>query len=86
MPRGKSNGVHAMTIVSNGSRLLSTSTNDIIASAIKSFVGTVPYAGPLFAEVVRLVIPQQRMDRIAAYARSLDARFSKSEQQVIRLA
>jgi hypothetical protein len=63
---------------------LSIAAADIIASAIKSFVGAVPVAGPLFAEVVGLVIPQQRMDRIAAYAQSLDPRLARVEQQLIR--
>jgi hypothetical protein len=63
---------------------LSTAAPDIIASAIKSFVGMVPVAGPLFAEVVGLVIPQQKMDRIAAFAKCLESRFDKFEVQFIR--
>jgi hypothetical protein len=50
---------------------------DLIASAAKSVVGTVPIAGSFLSEVVSNIIPNQRIDRLTKYARELDAKISK---------
>jgi len=63
---------------------LKAQTNDHITSGLKSIAGATPIAGPLLAEIIGSVIPNQRMDRIADFARKLDERISNLEQDAIR--
>ena len=50
---------------------------DFLASAAKSTLGIVPFAGPLLAELVGTVIPNQRIDRLTKYIKKLDEKISK---------
>jgi len=63
---------------------LKAQTNDYITSGLKLIAGATPVAGPLLAEIIGSVIPNQRMDRIADFARKLDERISNLEQDAIR--
>jgi hypothetical protein len=58
--------------------LHSNATDHSVAIA-KSVFGAVPIAGPFFCELIG-IIPGQRNDRLADYARSLDERLSNVEQ------
>lgn len=57
---------------------------DIIASTVKGLVGAIPIAGPLFAEFVGYVLPNQRLDRITKFLEIFDHRISKLEQEEVR--
>lgn len=62
---------------------LGNTTTDIIVSLTKGGIGAVPFVGSLIAEIVRNVIPNQRVDRIAEFVRLLGERFAKIEQDVL---
>tara|TARA_R100000687_G_C6445941_1_gene162858 strand:+ start:1524 stop:2243 length:720 start_codon:yes stop_codon:yes gene_type:complete len=63
---------------------LQNSRADYVASAAKSALGMVPFAGSLLAEVAGNVIPNQRIDRIVKYAEALESRLSIVEQDVVK--
>ncbi len=56
---------------------------DLIASAAKSVVGIVPFAGSLLNELVCNIIPNQRIDRLTKYVRELDEKLSKISSERI---
>ena len=57
---------------------------DYVTSAIKGFLGIVPFAGSLLAELAGTVIPNQRLDRITKFAETLERKLSGLEQDFIR--
>jgi hypothetical protein len=59
---------------------------DCVVSLAKAALGVFPYAGPLLAELVGTIIPEQRIDRIAKFAANLDERIKCLEKDVIRSA
>lgn len=57
---------------------------DYVASAAKAALGAVPFAGSLLIELAGTVIPKQRIDRIVNFAKALETRISKIEQEFVR--
>ncbi|MCK7460308.1 hypothetical protein [Idiomarina aminovorans] len=58
---------------------LKPSSTDYTVSGLKSVLGAVPVAGSLLSEIAGTVIPNQRVDRIADFARKLELRVSHLE-------
>jgi hypothetical protein len=63
---------------------LDSSPTDHAVSLVKAALGMVPVAGPFLAELAGTVIPRQRADRLADFARLLAGDLKKLEQQVLR--
>jgi hypothetical protein len=57
---------------------------DYVVSAAKAALGAVPFAGSLLAELAGTVIPNQRIDRIVSFAKTLESRIATIEQNFIR--
>lgn len=47
---------------------------DYLTSIAKGVVSSCPLIGPIAAEAIGIIIPQQRLDRVAAFLKELDAR------------
>ena len=45
---------------------------DYVLNAVKAAVGPIPIVGPLVSELVGVVIPNQRLDRIAKFLVELE--------------
>lgn len=60
-------------------------TIDYVTSAAKAALSTVPFAGSLLAEVAGVIIPNQRIERIVKFARILDSKISRIDQDLIRM-
>src|SRR5687767_1985930 len=58
---------------------------DHLVSTVKAAAGFTPLGG-LLSEVVGVVIPQQRMDRLVAFARELDARLENVKADLVKLS
>ena len=56
------------------SKALDTRSADYVATALRAVMGSVPIVGPLFGELAGVVVPNQRMERIAKFAEKLDRR------------
>lgn len=63
---------------------LQNKSADYVASAAKSVLGAVPFAGSLLVEIAGTVIPNQRLDRIAKFAAALDAKLAALDQEFVR--
>lgn len=63
---------------------LNNKKNDLLASAGKSILGAFPLVGPLLAEIVDHLIPNQRVDRLASYVKELETRLAETEESLIR--
>jgi len=63
---------------------LSDRAPDYVASALKSAVGWVPFAGSLLTEVIGNVVPNQRIDRLTKFAQIMEKKLQGMEQQFIR--
>lgn len=63
---------------------LETSRADVTAAFFKGMVGVAPLVGPMLAEAMGLVIPNQKMDRLVRFARILDDRIRYVEEDVLR--
>lgn len=58
---------------------MNTKGNDIAAIIGKGLLGAIPIVGPLAAEIVGNVIPNQRIDRIESLLRTLEAKIAKED-------
>lgn len=56
---------------------LETSSQDELLSVAKGVVGACPLIGPLAAEAIGALIPNQRLDRVVEFLRGLDAEVRK---------
>ena len=63
---------------------LATNTTDRITSLAKGVIGAAPVVGPLAAEIIGNIIPNQRADRIVRFVQKLDDRLKHLEQEVLR--
>lgn len=54
---------------------------DWAVAITKGTIGAVPIVGPIIAEVVGKLIPQQRIDRIAAFLQELDQRLQENQAE-----
>src|SRR5262249_48890104 len=70
--------------VQEGSPSLELQTNDYVASAVRSMVGAVPFAGSLLSEIAGTIIPNQRLDRVVKFAEALEAKLAALEQDFVR--
>ena len=57
---------------------------DHITILIKGGLGAIPLVGPLMAEIVGNVIPNQRVDRLVQFVQLLQQRLSRLEEDVLR--
>ncbi len=57
---------------------------DYVTSLAKASLGAVPFAGSLLAELPGTVIPKQRIDRIADFARHLEQQIHALNQSSVR--
>lgn len=57
---------------------------DYSVSVAKGAIGAVPYVGPLIAELVGTLIPEQRIDRIAKFVQELGKKVSGIERDHIK--
>lgn len=46
-------------------------------------LGLLPYAGPILAEIVGAIIPNQRIDRIARFAEILDGKLTELDKELL---
>jgi hypothetical protein len=66
--------------------MLTTQTPDYVASAAKAALGAVPFAGSLLSEIAGSIIPNQRIDRIVAFAEALESKLSEVDRRLMRAA
>jgi hypothetical protein len=57
---------------------------DYVASGAKAIAGAAPFVGSILAELAGVVIPNQRLDRIAKFAAALEERIRNLEQADVR--
>ena len=57
---------------------------DYVASAAKAALGAVPFAGSLLIELAGTVIPNQRINRIVSFVKTLERRLSNLEQEFVQ--
>lgn len=69
-----------MNTHNNNSVSLETQKIDYIATALKAALGAVPYAGSLLSELIGTIIPNQRLDRLTKFAKSLETKISQIEK------
>ena len=63
---------------------MSTEKADVIAIIGKGLLGAIPFVGPLAAEIVGTIIPNQRIDRIESILRLLEAKIAEDDRQKVR--
>ena len=63
---------------------LESMSADYITTFMKGGLGAIPFVGPLMAEIVGNVIPNQRMDRLVQFVQLLQQRLSSLEEDVLR--
>jgi len=57
---------------------------DYITSVVRGMAGAIPVAGGLVAELIGVVIPNQRMDRLTKFLRVLEERINKLDENYVR--
>jgi len=64
---------------------MGTQRNDIAAIIGKGLIGVIPFVGPLAAEIVGAIIPNQRIDRIESLLRHLEAKITEEDKAQIKM-
>lgn len=72
-----------MSQMQDASHNLSIDRTDRFATLAKAALGATPIVGPFLQELIGAIIPRQRIDRLAAFARHLEDRLRKIEETVI---
>lgn len=85
-PEGPASIVSSSMDKSDSGAGLSASRVDHLVSGLRAALGFVPWIGPVVAEIVGYVIPNQRVDRIARFALILANRLESIEQQRLEQA
>ena len=62
---------------------MSTKGNDIAAIIGKGLLGAIPFVGPLAAEIVGSVIPNQRIDRIESLLKLLESKIPEADREKV---
>lgn len=68
----------------NKSNQLGTQTVDYVTAAAKAALGMVPFAGSLLVELAGTFIPNQRIDRIAKFAETLEHTLANLNKDFVR--
>lgn len=63
---------------------MSTEKADVTTIVAKGLLGAIPFVGPLAAEIVGTIIPNQRIDRIESILRLLEAKIAEYDRQKVR--
>lgn len=63
---------------------LGETDHDRVAALTKGVVGLVPFAGSFLAELISVVVPNQRFERVEAYVSRLSDRLSRVEEGELR--
>lgn len=63
---------------------MGTQKTDIVAILGKGLIGTIPFVGPLAAEIVGAIIPNQRIDRIETLLRLLESKITDEHKVKIQ--
>lgn len=62
---------------------MSTKGTDIATIIGKGFLGAIPFVGPLAAEIVGAIIPNQRIDRIESLLKLLESKIPEEDRQKV---
>lgn len=62
---------------------LDVKRNDRVATALRGTLGAIPYLGPIAAEIIGNLIPNQRIDRIASLLKALESKIDPEEKSKI---
>jgi hypothetical protein len=63
---------------------LGSNLNDYLASLAKASLGAVPLVGSLLSEIVGIIIPNQRSDRVAKFSNVLNSKIIELNEDFIR--
>jgi len=63
---------------------MSTQKTDVVAILGKGLIGAIPFVGPLAAEIVGAIIPNQRIDRIESLLRLLETKIADEHKAKIQ--
>lgn len=59
------------------------SKTDIAIAVSRGVLSQLPYAGPILAEIVGAIIPNQRMDRLVQFAKLLDEKLGELDREMV---
>jgi hypothetical protein len=77
---------NALSIIqSDESSDLETRREDVAAAVVRGIVGAAPFVGPLLSEAITATIPNQKIDRVIAFAKELDDRVRYLEGDTVKL-
>ncbi len=63
---------------------LESASQDRLASVAKGVAGACPFVGPMVAEAIGALIPNQRLDRVVEFLRNLDAEVHRLDARLER--
>jgi len=64
---------------------LETKREDVAAAVVRGILGAAPVVGPMLSEAITATIPNQKIDRIIAFAKELDDRVRYLEGDTFKL-
>lgn len=64
---------------------LSYNNRDKFTMVLKGAFGAIPYAGPMMQELIGVIIPQQRLDRVVMFVEKLSETLEENEIEIEKL-
>jgi hypothetical protein len=74
-----------LSIIKIESPDLENRQSDVGAAFLKGIVGAAPFVGSMLAEAIGATIPNQKLDRLIAFAKELDDRVKYLEEDTVQL-
>lgn len=62
---------------------LENNISDRLAALNRSIIGTIPCAGPALSEIICAIIPNQRLDRVVKFLKTIDGKVNELSQIII---
>lgn len=64
---------------------INSNVSDRTAALVKGIIGVAPYFGPILAEAVSFIIPNQKLDRITTFIKVLNDQVKYIEEDVLKV-
>jgi hypothetical protein len=64
---------------------IEANSSDRLATLIKGVIGIAPYVGPILAEAIASIIPNQKLDRIITFVKILNDQVQYIEKDILRI-
>ena len=79
-------GEEILSIIAKENEIeINSNASDRVATLVRGIIGVAPYVGPMLAEAITSVIPNQKLDRIITFIKVLNDQVKYIEEDVLKV-